>query len=178
MGSGSRANQAGWPAWSVPRGGPALRPCREEQRIARPYIVEVIFAEGLMREQMGAVGLLNVVPARLGRQRFKPDRAAGAQQSCPTSPHEPSHVRPSAPLKRPATRGLVVDAVAGIPRWHARGQGFKSPQLHQAQRLSRPPAQGRLPEICQSLTASDRRTLSVADRFSRLGSFAASREPS
>jgi hypothetical protein len=28
-----------------------------------------------------------------------------------------------------------------------------SPQLHQAQRIGRTPAQGRLPEICQSLTA-------------------------
>jgi hypothetical protein len=27
-------------------------------------------------------------------------------------------------------RGFVVALMAGIPRWHARGQGFKSPQLH------------------------------------------------
>jgi hypothetical protein len=27
-------------------------------------------------------------------------------------------------------RGLEVGVVVGIPGWHARGQGFKSPQLH------------------------------------------------
>jgi hypothetical protein len=106
-----------------------------------------------------------VPKARLGRKRFKPDRAAGAQQSCPTSPHDPSRVRPSAPLKCPATRGLVVGPVAGIPRWHARGQGFKSPQLHQPQHTSRSPAQRRLSADCQQITSCDCwNTLSV-DRF-------------
>jgi hypothetical protein len=37
----------------------------------------------------------------------------------------------------------------GSPRWHARGQGFKSPQLHQAQRISRLHSERHLPEICQ-----------------------------
>jgi hypothetical protein len=47
--------------------------------------------------------------------------AAGAQQSCPTRPHEPP--RASRPLlgQCPATRGFVVGAVEGIPRWHASG---------------------------------------------------------
>jgi hypothetical protein len=78
-----------------------------------------------------ALRLTNVVPtARLDAAPATPLRAAGAQQTCPTRPHEPSHVRPFAPLKGPATRGFVVGAVVGIPGWHARGQGFKSPQLH------------------------------------------------
>ena len=49
--------------------------------------------------------------------------------------------------------------------WHARGQGFKSPQLHQAQRIGRTPAQGRLPEICQSLTDRVGHDTMSADRF-------------
>ena len=44
--------------------------------------------------------------------------------------------------------------LAGVPRWHARGQGFKSPQLHQAQRIGRVPAQGRLSADCQQITGS------------------------
>jgi hypothetical protein len=79
-------------------------------------------------------------------------RAAAAQLLCCVNPHEPPRASLPALVQWPATRGFVVVAVVGIPRWHARGQGFKSPQLHQAQRHSRSPAQGRLPEICQSLT--------------------------
>ena len=51
-------------------------------------------------------------------------------------PREPPRVSPPALVQCPATQGFVVGAVVGIPRWHARGQGFKSPQLHQAQRIS------------------------------------------
>jgi hypothetical protein len=40
--------------------------------------------------------------------------------------------------------------------WHARGQGFKSPQLHQAQRHFRTPAQGYLSADCQQITLRDR----------------------
>jgi hypothetical protein len=57
-------------------------------------------------------------------------RAAGAQQLCSTKPREPPRASPSARVQWPATRGYVVGVVAGIPRWQARGQGFKSPQLH------------------------------------------------
>jgi hypothetical protein len=61
----------------------------------------------------------------------------------------------------------VVGVMVGIPRWHARGQGFKSPQLHQAQRIGRTPAQGRLSADCQQITSCDgQNTLSV-DRFER-----------
>ena len=59
--------------------------------------------------------------------------------------------------------------LAGVSRWHARGQGFKSPQLHQAQRIGRTPAQGHLPEICQSLTARVGQDTVSADRFRQLG---------
>jgi hypothetical protein len=88
--------------------------------------------------------------------RMSASRAAAAQQPCPTRPHEPSLASPSARLHYPATQGFVVGAVVGIPGWHARGQGFKSPQLHQAQRISRPPSQRRLPAICQQMTWSGR----------------------
>jgi hypothetical protein len=49
-------------------------------------------------------------------------RAAAAQQRCTTNPHEPPRIRLPYPLMRPATRGVVVGAVVGIPRWHARNQ--------------------------------------------------------
>jgi hypothetical protein len=55
--------------------------------------------------------------------------------------------------------------VVGIPRWHARGQGFKSPQLHQAQRHFHSRAERHLPEICQSLTARVGQDTVSADRF-------------
>ena len=45
-----------------------------------------------------------------------------------------------------ATRGSARRRELPAHRWHARGQGFKSPQLHQAQRNGSTPTQGRLPE--------------------------------
>jgi Transposase IS116/IS110/IS902 family len=60
-------------------------------------------------------------------------RAAETQQPNRMRPHEPPRVSPPALMQRPATRGFMRVAVAGIPRWHARGQGFKSPQLHSSQ---------------------------------------------
>ena len=91
-----------------------------------------------------------------------------AQQLCSTKPHEPPHASPLALVQCPATRGCVGDVVAGIPRWHARGQGFKSPQLHQAQRIGSTPTQGRLSADCQQITpCGGNNALSVA-RFRRL----------
>jgi hypothetical protein len=102
--------------------------------------------------------LLKVVPT----VRLRVIRAAGTQQLCPTNPRVPPRVSPSALVQCPAARGFVVGAVAGIPRWHARGQGFKSPQLHQAQRNGSTPAQGRLSADCQQITSRDLiNTLSV-----------------
>jgi hypothetical protein len=95
-------------------------------------------------------------------------RAAAAQQLCSTSPREPPLATRTALVQCPATRGLVVGAVAGIPRWHARGQGFKSPQLHQAFRISRTRSERRLPEICQNLTHRVQQSALSADRFGRL----------
>jgi hypothetical protein len=80
-----------------------------------------------------------LIAAWLGARR-KSSRAADAQQPNPMIPHESPRPRPSGPVQWPAAQGVVVGVMAGIPRWHARGQGFKSPQLHQAQRHSRPPA--------------------------------------
>jgi putative restriction endonuclease len=45
--------------------------------------------------------------------------------------HEPPRIDGAALGQCPATRGFVVGAVPGFLEWHARGQGFKSPQLHQ-----------------------------------------------
>ena len=72
------------------------------------------------------LGLLTVVPTA----RLRVIRAAGTQQLCSTKPCEPPHASPLASVQGPATRGFVVALWAGIPRWHARGQGFTSPQLH------------------------------------------------
>jgi hypothetical protein len=67
------------------------------------------------------------------------------------------------------TQGFEVAARA----WHARGQGFKSPQLHQAQHIRRTPAQGRLSADCQQITPCDgNNTLSV-DRSGDFGVFRA-----
>jgi hypothetical protein len=40
-------------------------------------------------------------------------------------------------------------------------RGSKSPQLHQAQRIDRPPAQGLLSADCQQITCSDYCAVSV-----------------
>jgi hypothetical protein len=53
-------------------------------------------------------------------------------------------------------------------QWHARGQGFKSPQLHQAQRIRRTPTQGRLSADCQQITLCDGRSTLSVDRFGYL----------
>jgi hypothetical protein len=67
--------------------------------------------------------------------------------------------------KDEVTHGSVLRRKRLARQWHARGQGFKSPQLHQAQRISRSPAQGRLPETCQSLTDRVGKNTMSADRF-------------
>jgi hypothetical protein len=95
--------------------------------------------------------------------------AAAAQQPTRTSPHEAAPNCPLALVLWPAARGFVVGAVAGIPRWHARGQGFESPQLHQAQRTSCSSAQGRSPGICQSLTSCVWQNTLCVDRFASFG---------
>ena len=63
------------------------------------------------------------------------------------------------------TRGKVVCCERLARQWHARGQGFKSPQLHQAQRIFSLPSEHHLPEICQSLTARVGQDPVSADRF-------------
>jgi hypothetical protein len=83
-----------------------------------------------------AVGLTNVVPiGRLGGRALEPRRAADAQQLCSTNPHEPPRASPPGLVQWPATRGFVVEVMVGIPRWHARGQGFMRPQLHSPSRV-------------------------------------------
>jgi dienelactone hydrolase len=82
-------------------------------------------------------------------------RAADEQQLNRTSPHEPPRTSLAALLQRPGPRGLVMVAVAGVPGWHARGQGFKSPQLHQAQRLPAPHSGA----VCQRFARESRAAL-------------------
>src|SRR5215211_864035 len=53
-------------------------------------------------------------------------------------------------------------------RWHARGQGFKSPQLHQAQRIFHFRPEHYLPEICQKTRSVVVRTLAVLSGFGGL----------
>jgi hypothetical protein len=78
-----------------------------------------------------------------------------------------NHYRASLPrlVHWPATRGFVVGVLVGIPRWHARGQGFKSPQLHQAQRNDSTPNQGRLSANCLQITSREHESTLRADRF-------------
>jgi hypothetical protein len=42
-----------------------------------------------------------------------------------TNPHEPPRAGPPLLVQCPATRGLVVGVVVGIPGWHARGNGAR-----------------------------------------------------
>jgi hypothetical protein len=55
--------------------------------------------------------------------------------------------RASASLSRTDVDGGLREVVRMA--WHARGQGFKSPQLHQAQRIFSLRSERHLPEICQ-----------------------------
>jgi hypothetical protein len=54
-------------------------------------------------------------------------------------------------------------------QWHARGQGFKSPQLHQAQRHVHARSERHLPEICQKTPPVTARTLAVLSGHRRGG---------
>jgi len=65
-------------------------------------------------------------------------------------------------------RGGALRREPPAHQWHARGQGFKSPQLHQAQRIGRAPAQGRLSADCQQITPCGGNNALSAARFRRL----------
>jgi hypothetical protein len=82
-------------------------------------------------------------------------RAAAGQQ---LYPHEATRDTTRQHNDRGATAceaRLLGGHPAGVPRWHARGQAFKSPQLHQAFRIGRSPAQGLLSADCQQITFCD-----------------------
>jgi hypothetical protein len=85
---------------------------------------------------------------------LKTSRAADTQQRCSTNLHEPPRPSPPARLQCPATRGFVVGAVAGIPRWHARGQGFKSPQLHPRSAALSAVDRPRIPTLAQQMRSN------------------------
>jgi hypothetical protein len=76
-------------------------------------------------------------------------RAAGGQQ---LQPHEAT---PDTTRHNNGFSGMPCDArlrgarPVGVSRWHARGQGFKSPQLHQAQRIFSLRSERHLPEIAR-----------------------------
>jgi hypothetical protein len=124
--------------------------------------------DGGVLKSVGGAGPRPFIRQRqqIARRRRPParapvERAAEGQQLTRTSPHEPSRTNRAALLQCPATRGFVVGVVLWVSRWHARGQGFKSPQLHQAQRLHRLRARRRLPEICQKTRPAAARTPSA-----------------
>jgi hypothetical protein len=83
-------------------------------------------------------------------------RAAKGQQPNHMCHQEPPRIDGAVLWSCRVTQGFVVGAVPGLPGWHARGQGFKSPQLHQAQRIGRTPAQSRLSADCQQITVRGR----------------------
>jgi hypothetical protein len=58
--------------------------------------------------------------------------------------------------RRDADRGYGGPREVVWMAWHARGQGFKSPQLHQAQRIFSLHSERRLPAICQQMTQCGR----------------------
>ena len=81
-----------------------------------------------------AMTLTNVEPKFAS---MAPGHATSRSNLSSANPCEPPLARLAALVQCPATRGFVV----GIPRWHARSQGFKSPQLHQAQCIGRAPTE-------------------------------------
>jgi hypothetical protein len=78
-------------------------------------------------------------------------RAATAQQLNRMRPHEPPPGGATALVQWLAAQGFVVGAVAGIPRWHARGQGFKSPQLHPRSKARSGPCRLQIPTLWQQI---------------------------
>jgi hypothetical protein len=100
-----------------------------------------------------------------------PAELGGVGASCePRRSHRPCHLR----AVRSGRERYVADSHGHLEKvaeraasawpwemkrpetaWHTRGQGFKSPQLHQAQRIGRTPAQGRLSANRQQITWSD-----------------------
>jgi hypothetical protein len=81
------------------------------------------------RNPAAAFGSMSAVVsiARLGgRAPLEPLRAAAAQQLSSTNPHEPPRASPPALMQRPATPGIVVAAVVGIPRG-MQGSGGSNP---------------------------------------------------
>jgi hypothetical protein len=66
------------------------------------------------------------------------------------------------------TYGYVLRHEPPARQWHARGQGFKSPQLHQAQRIFHLRSERHLPEICQKTRSVVARTLAVLSGFGGL----------
>src|SRR5215207_6769068 len=89
------------------------------------------------------------------------ERAANGQQANRKCHHEPPRIDGAVLWSHPATQGFVVVATHWVPGWHARGQGFKSPQLHQAQRNFQTRSERHLPEICQKTRSVAARTLAV-----------------
>src|SRR5215217_1098076 len=106
-----------WPDELVERHGTALQPDAPAGTLPRPY------PHVNSRNRMAAFGRTNIGSWLASvKAPLKPVRAAAAQQLCSTTPREPPHDSPHALVQWLAAQGIVVGAVAGIPRWHARRQ--------------------------------------------------------
>jgi hypothetical protein len=94
----------------------------------------VMWDGGVLRGVCGSTALYAAEATDRPRRRAPVPAAAGraaeGQQLNRTSPHKPTRTDRAALLQYPATQGFLVGVVLGVSRWHARGQGFKSPQLH------------------------------------------------
>ena len=101
----------------------------------------------IMLEQrvVGVVGL----EAADSRIRIPSSKAPGAWLG-----HEPGDTK-GQQRSQADSRDLAMTSVNALEQqrsrrhavWHARGQGFKSPQLHQAQRIGSTPARAVCPQI-------------------------------
>jgi hypothetical protein len=128
---------------------------------ARPVIVRGQHCTAGARAHRGAGRTMTL-------RRLCPELPAICQQPSLTSP-QPAPCRFIAICLLSSTdmRQRVVCVLRcerAARQWHARGQGFKSPQLHQAQRIGST-AEGRLSADCLQITCCDRWNALSVDRF-------------
>jgi hypothetical protein len=94
----------------------------------------------------------------------EPVRAADTQQLCSTNPHEPPCASPPALLRWPATRGFVVGAVVGIPRWE---QGLRGSYLLSSTTPARVRCARCVPAASTGITGWKRSCTSAGQRVSQ-----------
>ena len=82
------------------------------------------------------------------------ERAANGQQANRKCHHEPPRIDGAVLWSHPATQGFVVVATHWVPGWHARGQGFKSPQLHPRSTALSAVDHPRIPALAQQIRSN------------------------